>query len=88
MQGLLDNQAARRIGQCQKDGLHVFASINWIFLVSCDMLVREHSSIYIVAGDEAHRETAVRADSFYNAHRSVVGAFLFGMERQETHLDD
>ncbi len=30
----------------------------------------------------------VWADSFYDARRSVVGAFLFDLEKQEMHFDD
>jgi hypothetical protein len=50
--------------------------INWIFHLSCDMLVQENFSMCIVRAMRLAYKLSIWTDSFCNAQRSVMEAFL------------
>jgi hypothetical protein len=61
---------------------------NWIFHLSCDMLVQKNFSIGIVRAMRLAYKLSVWTDSFYSALKSVIEAFLMLDEKTGSALDD
>jgi hypothetical protein len=55
--------------------------INWIFHLSCDMLTQKNVTIAIVRVMRLAYKLSAWTDSFCNAHKSIMEAFLMVHEK-------